>query len=121
MAGPMQEDKRRFPRVDFTSSLDVYPVIPSKSGFIFEVAPRHESMKAKDISQSGIRLATPQPIAYRSILKLRMELRKKQPVELFARVIWSENGQSGLKFIVLHEEAKRHLAQYTGAPLSQDL
>jgi hypothetical protein len=109
-------DKRKAERVDYTSDVSAYTIIASKSGNIFEVNSKPQTIPAVDISCSGIRLATSHPFADEAILKLKLELRKKQPVDVFARVVWSNHQHVGLKFIILHEEAQRDLAHFTLPP-----
>jgi len=109
-------DKRKAERVSYTSNVSAYRVAPSKSGNVFEVTPEPQIFPAVDVSRSGIRLATNRPLADEAILKLKLELRKKKPVDVFARVVWSNHQHMGLKFIILHEEAQRDLAQFTSSP-----
>lgn len=112
----MTDDKRQAERVGFTAEVAAYPVVASKSGNIYEVLSEPRSIPAVDISQGGIRLATKQPLDYHSVLKLKIEIQKKRPVDVFARVMWSNQHHSGLKFIVVHEEARRHITHYTHRP-----
>jgi hypothetical protein len=109
----MNEDKRQTQRVGFTSEVSAFSVLPSKSGHIFEVYPQHHLYHSVDISRGGIRLTTHKPFPQDSILKLKVEILKKRPLDIFARVVWSNDHHTGLKFIVLHEEVQRHIAQYT--------
>lgn len=111
----MHAEKRQSHRVSYTSDVNAFDVVPSKSGFIFEVASEPHTFPAMDVSCGGIRLAVSRPLVDQSILKIRMELQKKKPVDVFARVVWTDQKQAGLKFIVVHEEAQRHLAHYTQA------
>ena len=111
----MIADKRQTQRVGFTSDVSAFPVVPSKSGNIFEVYPQQHMYSAVDISRGGIRLSTSTPFPQDTILKLKVEILKKHPLDIFARVVWSNNRHTGLKFIVLHEDVQRHITHYTRA------
>jgi hypothetical protein len=112
----MIADKRKAERVFYTSEVSAYTVVASKSGNVFEVTSHPQTFPAVDISSGGIRLATSHPFADEAILKLKLELREKQPVDVFARVVWSNHQNTGLKFIILHEEAQRDIAHFTLPP-----
>jgi hypothetical protein len=105
-------EKRLSRRAGYTSPVDAYQVQPSRSGYIFEVSNEQERFPAVDISHTGIRLATSRTLPISAILKLKLALQPEKPVDVFARVVWSNQAQTGLKFIVLHEEAKQDLSVY---------
>jgi hypothetical protein len=109
----MLADKRKTQRVDFTSDVSAYPVVSSKSGYIFEVLSQPQTLPAVDISRGGIRLATRHRFVDRSIFKLKIELHKNNPLDVFARLVWSDKHHIGLKFIVLHEDAQRSITHFT--------
>jgi hypothetical protein len=112
----MISEQRKSPRVDFTEGVLAHPVTPSKSGNIFEVNAQAHSFQAVDISREGIRLNAGRPLPPQSILKLNFELLKRKPLDVFARVVWSRGDQAGLKFIVLDENAQKHIHSYTRYP-----
>jgi hypothetical protein len=56
-----------------------------------------------DISHGGMRLETRKPLPLHSVVKLDFQMLAEKPVQVFAKVVWSSQGFSGLRFITSDE------------------
>lgn len=83
-------EKREFNRFEFQKSVQVFPVLPSKSGNILEVENQSLKGKAHNISEGGLRLVTPKGFPENSILKLNFKVEKNESVEVYGKIMWSE-------------------------------
>src|SRR5580704_13023884 len=93
-------EKRRFNRFDFQKSVQVYPVLPLKSGNIYEVQKNSIEVKASDISEGGLRLETSQGLDPKFLLKLNFEVQKDERIEVYAKIMWAEKTHCGVRFML---------------------
>jgi hypothetical protein len=104
-------DKRQYNRFDFKKPVQVFPVVPSVSGNIFEVHHQPIEMFSHNISEGGLRLETPGKIQKESLLKMNFEMSKDQPVEVYGKVMWTQDKHFGVRFILpdseLHQGLKK--------------
>lgn len=101
------EEKRKFNRFEFQKSVLVSPVVPSQSGNIFEVQNKFYESWAHDISEDGLQLENHGQFNSDTILKVHFEVMNDTPVEVFGKVIWSENNHIGLRFVLLDAKARK--------------
>jgi|SRR5581483_5372893 len=93
-------DKRKFSRYGFQKQVKVFPVLPSKSGNIYEVQKNPLEVRSANISEGGVRLETDQALDPAFLLKLNFELEKDQLIEVYGQVIWSSKNQCGVRFML---------------------
>lgn len=100
-------EKRKFDRYEFQEKVRVFPVLPSRSGNIYEVQEKAVEFRALDISEGGLRLETDQELDPRSLLKLSFEVAKDRPVEVFGKIMWSQERHHGIRFMLADQEMKK--------------
>ena len=93
-------EKRRFRRYDFKKTVKVFPVVPSISGNIYEVHTQSMEMLSRDISEGGLKLEASGKIESDSLLKLNFEVVDNQPVEIYGKVIWTQDNHLGIRFMM---------------------
>jgi hypothetical protein len=76
-----------------------YPRVPTD----FTVHVRSDELRvnerANDISEAGIGIVTPRPLAPMSLVSLRLELpHGAEPVEMLGRVMWAGKHMMGIRF-----------------------
>ena len=98
------EEKRRHNRFNFQKTVKVFPVLPSKSGNIYEVQNQSLEVKAFDISEGGLRLESEGELNPNFLIKMNFELIKDRPVEVFGRIMWSSERSHGIRFMVADHE-----------------
>lgn len=54
--------------------------------------------RARDVSESGLGVATPEPLPPMSLVRVELELPQASPVGVLARVMWAREGAMGLRF-----------------------
>jgi hypothetical protein len=104
-------DKRQHNRFEFKKPVQVFPVVPSVSGNIFEVHSQSTEMLSHNISEGGLRLETPGRIQKESLLKMNFEMSKDQSVEVYGKVMWTQDKQFGVRFILPDPELRQGLKQ----------
>lgn len=100
-------EKRQHGRVEFQKSVQVFPVIPSKSGHIFEVQDKPVPAWANDISEGGLRLETSHSYDPNYLLKLNFEVDDDKCVEVFGKVIWARDHHCGVRFMMVDQEMRK--------------
>lgn len=93
------QEKRRFNRFDFQKRIRVFPVLPSKSGNIYEVQKESFDARSFNISEGGLSFKTERELNPQFLLKMNFEAPGDQPVEVYAKVIWAKDRQCGVRFI----------------------
>lgn len=93
------KEKREHLRVGFQKVVRVFPVLPSRSGNIYEVQKNSVWVQADNISEGGLLLGTEQFPKSSIILKLNFEVEKNVMVEVYGKIIWAEGGWSGVRFL----------------------
>lgn len=93
------ENKRQHERVGFQKVARVFPVLPSKSGHIYEVQKDSVWVQASNISEGGLLLETEQFSKSSLILKLNFEATQDEMAEVYGKVIWVEGGRCGIRFL----------------------
>ncbi|HVZ81358.1 MAG TPA: PilZ domain-containing protein [bacterium] len=101
------KDKRQYQRVGFRRTVRVFPVLPSKSGNIYEVQKDSIWVQADNISEGGLLLATEQFSKSSLILKLNFEVGLDRMVEVYGKVIWVEGGRCGVRFLFADNELRK--------------
>jgi hypothetical protein len=100
-------EKRKFDRYAFPKTVQAFPVLPSRSGNIFEVQKQSLEVAAHDISEGGLRLETDRSFDPQFLLKLSFEVVQERPVEVFGKIIWSSEGYHGVRFMLADQELKK--------------
>jgi len=100
-------EKRKHHRFEFQQTVQVFPVLPSKSGNIYEVQKDPIEIQAKDISEGGVRIHAYHDLDPDSILKLNFEIAKDRPVEVFGKIIWSQERHHGVRFLLADQETRK--------------
>ena len=106
---PANVEKRKHHRVEFRQPVRVFPVLPSKSGNIYEVQTESFEVQAHDISEGGLRLQTHQDLNPQFLVKLNFEILKDQPVEVFGKIMWSQEKHHGIRFMLVDQEMRRDI------------
>ena len=102
-------EKRKFDRYAFKKTVQVFPVLPSKSGNIYEVQKKPVEIQTRDISEGGLRLEGDRNFDPQFLLKLSFEVAQEQPVEVFGKIIWSSEGYHGVRFMLADQELKKSI------------
>ena len=108
------KERRRHSRAKFNETISVYKVVESKSGNVYEILGNPLVVKAKDLSEGGMRLQFINEDKDNKILKLSFQIPNDGKVEVCSKLVWAKDGHSGLEFIVLDEEVRRDIREYVG-------
>ncbi|HUO58408.1 MAG TPA: PilZ domain-containing protein [bacterium] len=100
-------EKRKHNRFEFQKPVRVFPVLPSKSGNIYEVQTESFEVQARDISEGGLRLQSQQELNPQFLVKLNFEISKDQPVEVFGKIMWSQERHHGIRFMLVDQEMRK--------------
>ena len=100
-------EKRKHGRVEFQKSVQVFPVIPSRSGHIFEVQDKSVAAWANDISEGGLRLEISHSYDPNFLLKLNFEVGEDKAVEVFGKVIWARDHHCGIRFMIVDQDMRK--------------
>jgi hypothetical protein len=100
-------EKRMFNRFTYAKPVQVFPVIPSKSGNILEVDKEPLRVKANNISEEGLGLSSTNGLKAQSILKLNFKGAANRRVEVFGKIIWVQRGQCGVRFMLADPATRR--------------
>jgi hypothetical protein len=103
----MVEEKRRYNRFGFQKSVQVYPVLPSISGNIFEVQKESIEARASNVSEGGLALETSRPLNPDNLVKMNFEVADHQPVEVYGKIIWSRSNRCGVRFMYLDASLRK--------------
>jgi hypothetical protein len=101
------DEKRKFNRFDFQKTVQVFPVLPSSSGNIFEVQKKPIEAWANDISEGGLRLEAADSFDPNFLLKLNLELVEDQSVEVYGKIIWSRDSHCGVRFMLVDKKLRK--------------
>ena len=93
------KEKRHFDRFDFQKKIRIFPVLPSKSGNIFEVQKESFDARASNISEGGLSFKTERDLDPQFLLKMHFEAPGDQLVEVYAKVVWAKDRHCGVRFI----------------------
>lgn len=96
-------EKRIYNRIDFQKPVRIFPVLPSKSGNIYEVQKDSFEAQASDVSEGGLGLKVTKPLSPEFLVKMNFELTENQPVEVYGKIIWSQSNRCGIRF--MHTDA----------------
>lgn len=102
-------EKRQHPRVDFQKPVKVFPVLPSKSGNIYEVQTRPVEFQAYNISEDGLGLEADGDLGDEVILKINFEVERDRPVIVFGKIIWSHERHFGVRFLMVDQEMRKSI------------
>ena len=97
-------EKREYDRFEFQKPVQVFPVLPSKSGNILEVENQSLKGRTQNISEGGLSLVTPKGFSENSILKLNFKVEKDQPVEVYGRIVWTRKKHCGVRFVLADQK-----------------
>lgn len=92
-------EKRVYNRIDFQKPVRVFPVLPSKSGNIYEVQKDSFEAQASDVSEGGLGLKVSKPMSPEFLVKMNFELADNQPVEIYGKIVWSQSNRCGIRFM----------------------
>ena len=110
-----QIEKRRHNRHETTKPVRVFPVLPSKSGYTYEVQNHHLAAQTIDISEGGAGLEiSTRSLNPQSILKLNFETPSGESIEVYAKIIWSEKSRCGVRFIMSDRAVLKAVREITG-------
>jgi len=101
------EEKRKFNRFEFQKTVQIFPVLPSKSGNIFEVHKKPIEAWANDISEGGLRLEAADSFEPNFLLKLNLELEEDRSVEVYGKIIWSRDSHCGVRFMMVDKQLRK--------------
>jgi hypothetical protein len=90
----------------------LHNVVESKSGNVFEVQDRPLMVKAKDLSEGGIRVEGSVNPSKSKIFKLNFQVAKNKVVDVYSKLAWAGEGMLGLQFIVADDEIRRIIRTY---------
>src|SRR5579859_1332406 len=102
-------EKRQHPRFDFQQPVKVYPVLPSKSGNIYEVQSRPVEFQAYNISEEGLALEADRDMDGEIILKMNFEVEKDQPLIVYGKIVWSQEKHLGVRFLMVDSDMRRSI------------
>lgn len=72
--------------------------------------------EVRDVSEGGIGVATPTPLAPMSLVPVRLEFpTEREPIEVLGRVMWSRDGAMGLRFEQPDERLTQSVERLRGA------
>jgi hypothetical protein len=112
---PQQLEKRRHPRHETSKSVQVFPVLPSKSGNIYEVQTKPLPASAIDISEGGAGLQIPSKnLEPQAIVKLSFETPAEGPVEVYSKIMWTEKNRCGVRFILADQSVINVVREFSG-------
>ena len=106
-------EKRKHNRIEFQKSVQVFQVLPSKSGNIFEVQNNCDAAWANDISEGGLRLETSKFFDPSLLLKLNFEVEEDQSVEVYGKVIWAQDHHCGVRFMMVDQKMRKGIRSIT--------
>ncbi len=101
------EEKRKFNRVEFQKTVKVFPVVPSRSGNIFEVQKKPIEAWVNDISEGGLRFEAADSFDPNFLLKLSLEIEEEKSVEVYGKIIWSRDSHCGVRFMLVDQELRK--------------
>ena len=106
---PMKKmnDKRRHDRFEFQKRIHVFPVLPSKSGNIYEVQKDSFEAHSSNLSEGGLGLETAKPLNPDFLLKVNFELQSDQAMEVYGKVVWSRQNHCGIRFMYTDASLRR--------------
>lgn len=116
----MTEEKRRYQRIDFQKPVQVFPVLPSQSGNIFEVQKESIEARASDVSEGGLGLETSQPLNPDFLVKMNFEVAGNQAVEVYGKIVWSRSNRCGIRFIYLDASLRKGVRSMAQKKFSGD-
>ena len=100
-------DKRQFNRFEFQKPIRVFPVLPSKSGNIYEVQKESFEVRASDVSEGGVGFATNHPMNPDFLVKMNFEVGEDQPVEVYGKIVWSQSNRCGVRFMHMDSSLRK--------------
>ncbi len=107
-----KSERRKYSRAKFQETVTLHNVVESKSGNVFEVLGTPIKVKAKDVSEGGIRLEVEMSPSASKIFKLNFQLQKNKTVDVYSKLAWASEGMFGLQFIVADEEIRKIIRHY---------
>src|SRR5580658_6217352 len=111
-ANQSKSERRKNSRAQFQETVTLHNVVESKSGNVFEVQGTPIKVRAKDVSEGGIRLEVEMSPSSSKIFKLNFQLQKNKTVDVYSKLAWSSEGMFGFQFIVADEEIRKIIRQY---------
>jgi hypothetical protein len=111
-ANPSKSERRKYSRAKFQETVTLHNVVESKSGNVFEVQGTPIKVKAKDVSEGGIRLEVEMSPSSSKIFKLNFQVQKNKTVDVYSKLAWASEGMFGLQFIVADEEIRKIIRHY---------
>lgn len=101
------KEKREHSRLPFRKLVQVFSVLPSQSGYIYEVQKESQSVKAQNISEGGLLLETEKFPRSTPVLKLHFEIAQDEPLEAYGKVVWNEDGRCGIRFLFVDSKLRK--------------
>lgn len=95
----MGEEKRQSPRVGIDEVVGVFALPDSRSAQLAKNLNLPHFLKAKNISQEGLCLETPNFFIPDQVFKLEFQVPHEGRSRAYASVVWSEKNACGLRFI----------------------
>ena len=111
-------EKRRHHRQEAHKPVRVLPIVPSKSGNVFEVLDRPVEGRTIDISETGagLKIST-RGLQPQSLLKLFFETPEGDAFEVYAKIIWSERTRCGVRFVLSDQAVLKAVREIQGASM----
>lgn len=107
-----KNERRKYSRAKFQEPVTLHNVVESKSGNVFEVQGVPLKVKAKDVSEGGIRVEVEMSPSSSKIFKLNFQIQKNKTVDVYSKLAWASEGMFGLQFIVADEEIRKIIRHY---------
>lgn len=102
-------EKRRHNRVEFQKRVRIFPVLPSKSGNIYEVQTESFEARASDVSEGGVGLEMSRSLNPDFLVKMNFEVQNNQPVEVYGKIVWSQSNRCGVRFMHMDSSLRKGL------------
>ncbi|SRR5579871_1073963 len=100
-------EKRKFNRFEFQKPIRVFPVLPSKSGNIYEVQKESFEVRASDVSEGGVGFETNRNMNPDWLLKMNFEVEANEPVEVYGKIVWSRSNRCGVRFMHMDSSLRK--------------
>lgn len=114
MGVPGGAEKRQFNRYEFQKWVQIFPVLPSGTGSVWEVQPTHVGAWANNISEGGLQIESVHPFDAQFPLKLNIEFEKGRIIEAYGKLVWSHDNHCGIQFMWLDQRLRNGIQTFAG-------
>lgn len=100
-------EKRRFNRVEFQKPIHIFPVLPSKSGNIYEVQKESFEVRGFDVSEGGVGFETTRSLNPDFLVKMNFEVTENHPAEVYGKIVWARSNRCGVRFMHMDSSMRK--------------